>query len=162
LLNMDQDETQAGQYTLTLLNTMRVLSAHDAARISQFRKGIYLDQLEIKHGNTKEKSLLTLEDVATAKAATELVRKTYKKPSKDKPKKPDYKSNKDKSSTSDKTMDKQASKTTSKDKTGYKSDNGGSGSKSDNGKSSNKFRSKSGSGTSNKKADQGNDNEKSD
>ncbi|KAF9923740.1 Type I transmembrane sorting receptor [Linnemannia zychae] len=54
LIDMDQDETLAGQYMLVLLNTMRVLSSLDATRISQFRKSLYLDQLVIMHGNIEE------------------------------------------------------------------------------------------------------------
>ncbi|KAG0372624.1 hypothetical protein BGX24_012798 [Mortierella sp. AD032] len=57
------------------------------------RENIYYDALGIKHGNNKERSLLTLEALTATKTAAELVRKTYRKPEppKDKTKKPDNK-----------------------------------------------------------------------
>ncbi|KAG9063588.1 hypothetical protein KI688_004473 [Linnemannia hyalina] len=80
------------------------------------RKTLYLDKLDIKHGNDKEEFLFTLESLAAKKAVADLVRKTYKKyePPKDKTKKPDNKSTKDKSDDG---------------KSGYKSDGGKSGGK---------------------------------
>ncbi|KAG9060776.1 hypothetical protein KI688_008894 [Linnemannia hyalina] len=156
------------EHILSFLNTVRISTSHDASRISRMRENLYLDELGIKHGNDKEESLFTLESLAAKKAAADLVRKTYKKyePPKDRTKKPDNKFTKDKSGTGDKPKDQQSGKSQSKDKSGYKSDNGKSGYKSgyksDGGKSDGKSRYKSGGGQGRKQPDQGNDGEKSD
>ena len=164
LVEDGDEESDVGRKVLGFLNTFRISLAHDASKISRMRENLYLDELGIKHGNDKEESLFTLESLAAKKAAADLVRKTYKKyePPKDKTKKPDNKTNKDKSGSSDKPKDRQSGKSHSKDKSGYKSDNGKSGYKSDGGRSGGKSWNKSGGGQGKKQSDQGNDGEKSD
>jgi len=154
IINSGETGTALGKRTLGFLNTVRISAANDASKISRLRENIYYDALGIKHGNNKERSLLTLEALAATKTAAELVRKTYRKPEppKDKAKKPDNKFRKDKSGTDDKPKPQQAEKSQYNNKSGYKSDSGRSGSK---------HRSKSGGGSSKKQSDQGNDGEKS-
>lgn len=114
-------ESNLGQRTLNFLNTIRLVIANDISEISTMREKVYYDALNIKHGNKKDNSLLTLEELATIKTAAEQVRKVYKKyePKKEKPKK-DKPNN---AGAGDKPKTQQQNKPQHKDK-GYKSDGG--------------------------------------
>jgi len=154
IVNSGEASSKIGKRMLSFLNTIRISAANDASKISRLRENLYYDALGIKHGNNKERSLLTLESLAATKAAADMVRKTYKKPEppKDKTKKPDNKYGKDKSRTGDKPKDQQSGKSQSNGKSGYKSDGG---------KSGGKHWNKSSGGSGKKQPDQGNDGEKS-
>ncbi|KAF9014682.1 hypothetical protein BGZ52_006443 [Haplosporangium bisporale] len=149
---------------LSFLNTICISAANDASKISRLQENIYYEALGIKHGNNKERSLLTLESLAATKAAADMVQKTYKKPKppKDKTKKPDNKYGKDKSRTGDKPKDQQSSKSQYNGKSGYKAEGSKSGYKSDSSRSGGKHWNKSSRGSSKKQPDQGNNGERSD
>lgn len=163
ICSKNQDQTPFGCNMLACLNTTRIISADIAAKISRFREGLYLDQLDIKHGTSKDRYIVSVGELASRKAATEMLRKTYKVPDKDKDKvkKHDNKT-KGKPGSGDKPKDHQAGKSHSGDKSGYKSDGGKSGYKSDGSKSGYKPRNKSGGGSGGKNSDQGNEGGKSD
>jgi hypothetical protein len=164
IVDSGESDTAIGKRMLNFLNTVRISAAHDAARISRMRENIYFDELGIKHGTDREDALITLEQLAAKKTATEQVRTTYKKyePPKDKSKKPDNKSSKGKAVSGEKPKTQQSSKSQTKDKSRDKTGKGKSGYKSDSGKSGGKPRNKSGGGQGKKQPDQGNDDEESD
>lgn len=163
LINSGEAETDLSIHTLGFLNTIHILAANDAANISGMWEKLYYDALSIKQGHNKEKSLLSLEELAATKAAAEMVQSTYKKPEpkETKTKQPSSKYGKNKSGSTDKTRDQQPSKNRSEDKSGYKSDNKFShkSDKKSNSKSGYKSNSKSSGGSYRKWQDQGNEEE---
>ena len=158
IINSGDADTDLGIRTLGFLNTVRISAANDAANISCMREKLYYDALGIKQGHSKEKSLLSLEELAAAKAAAEMVRSTYKKPEprEIKTKQPENKHGKNKSGSSGKTKDRQPIRNRSEDKSSHKSD------KKSGNKPNYKSSSKSGGGSYRKRQEQGNEEEESD
>ncbi|KAF9205316.1 hypothetical protein BGZ59_000546 [Podila verticillata] len=102
---------------LNFLNMVQIVITHDISEISDMWESIYYDALGIKHGNMKERYLLTLEEPATTRTTVEQVKKTYRKPKgkKDRPKKAGHDRNYP--------SDKPKAQMSNKDR-GYKSDDG--------------------------------------
>lgn len=158
LVEMQAGDTEIGERVFECLNIVRTSVANDAARISRMRSDIYYTAMGIKGGASKDNSILSLEDVASKRAASDLIKKAYKKPdpSKDKRKRFNVAAWRDNVRT-DENKDSKSNKS------------GGSGNKSDSASSryrrpykpSNKRRSDSRSRHNKQQSDTGNDGEKS-
>ncbi|KAG0282198.1 hypothetical protein BGZ98_006873, partial [Dissophora globulifera] len=80
IIKSGQGDTEFGKSMLKFLNTVRIAAANDSAKISRMRSKLYYTALGIKHEPAKEGSILKVEEVAANKAASDLIRKVYKKP----------------------------------------------------------------------------------
>ena len=153
--------TRQGSRMLGFLNMVRRSAANDAANISTMREKLYYDALGIKQENGKKKSLLTMEQLATAKSTAEMVRTTYKKPEPPKPpKQSDNKPKKDKSGWKPKSQYKTRSR--SQDRSDNKSDGGYKSDKKSSDKSKFRSSSKSRGKSYSKRPNKGNEEEESD
>lgn len=65
--------TDLGKRVLGFLNMVHISTANNAGNISSMQEKLYYDALGIKNGNSREKSLLTLEQLAAVKTAAEMV-----------------------------------------------------------------------------------------
>jgi hypothetical protein len=142
-------DSEAGQYMLSFLNTIRIAAGNDTAKISKMRSKLFYNALGIKHEPAKQGSLLKVEKVAADKAASDLIRTVYATPTANKANN-DTKSGKQDSNKSSWKQSSSGSNNKSSDNASFKkkkkqqksSSNNSNGNKSGSSNSGNKYKKK--------------------
>ncbi|KAG0247638.1 hypothetical protein DFQ27_001795, partial [Actinomortierella ambigua] len=72
LIQLGIAESEVGARIFNFLNIARVSAANEASKVSRMRSDIYFTALGIKVSTSKDKSILSLEELAAKKTAAEL------------------------------------------------------------------------------------------